>query len=125
MSFCDRKCDLLDCKKSSPLWTVFRGCGHSYHLECLLPDLSVCKICEATLLSKVETLGKTANDAVLKNDTVNYQSDEDDDTSDDESCESNDEVESLYENEQPQQPQDVHILLQRIQLWQRPRIPQQ
>ena len=78
-----------------------------------------------TLLSKVETLGKTANDAVLKNDTVNYQSNEDDDTSDDESCESNDEVESLYENEQPQQAQDVHILLQRIQLWQRPRIPQQ
>ena len=60
-------------------------------------------------------LGKTANDAVLKNDTVNYDSNEndDDDTSDDESCGSNDEAECLYEDEQPQ---DVHILLQRIQL---------
>ena len=38
------------------------------------------------------------------------------------SCGSNDEAECLYENEQPQH---VHILLQRTQLWQRPRIPQQ
>ena len=106
MSFCDRKCDLLDCKKRSPLWTMLT-------------------ICEATLLSKVETLGKTANDAVLKIDTVNHDSNEDDDTSDDESCGSNDEVECLCENEQPHEPEDAHILFQRIQLWQKPWISRQ
>lgn len=52
-------------------------------------------------LSKVEVLGKTANNAVLKKDVVSYNSNEDDndDTSDVESCGSDDEAEFLDENE--------------------------
>ena len=60
-----RKCDLLECNKESPLWKVFRGCGHSFHIECVLPDISVCKICESTLKEKIDSLGKVANDAVF------------------------------------------------------------
>ena len=26
-----------------------RGCRHSFHIECILPDLSVCRICKSTL----------------------------------------------------------------------------
>ena len=69
--------------KSSLLWTVFRGCGHSFHVESLLPYPSICKICQATLLSKIEVLGKTTNDAVL-NIGFHSSDDGDEDTSDDE-----------------------------------------
>ena len=33
-----------------------RGCGHSFHIECILPDLSVCRICESTLHAIVKSL---------------------------------------------------------------------
>ena len=103
---------------------MFRGCGHSFHIECLLPDLSVCKICQATLLSKVEVLGKTANNAVFNNCDSHFNEDSDDETSDDDS-ESDEEAE-CYENEEPQQPRlSVPSLLQRINLWQRPQVPQE
>ena len=101
---------------------MFRGCGHSFHVECLLPDVSICKICQTTLLSKIEVLGKTANDAVLNGGSQTNE-DVDEDTSDDDSG-SDDETE-CYENEQPQQLQSVDILLRRISLWQRPEVPQQ
>lgn len=120
--FCHRKCDLPECKKCSALWTVFRGCGHSFHVECLLPDLSTCTICQATLLSKIEVLGKTANDAVLTNVDFHSTEDDDDETSEDDDSESDDETETEYcDNE----PQDIHILLRRISLWQRAQVPQQ
>ena len=61
---------------------MFRGCGHSFHVECLLPDVSICKICQTTLLSKIEVLGKTANDAVLNGGSQTNE-DVDEDTSDD------------------------------------------
>ena len=102
---------------------MFRGCAHSFHVECLLPDLSVCKICQATLLSKIEILGKTANDAVF-NINPDSTDDGDEDTSDDDDSGSDDETE-CHENEQPEQPESVHILLRRISLWQRPEVPQQ
>jgi hypothetical protein len=91
-------------------------------VECLLPDVSICKICEATLLSKIEDLGKTANDAVL-NSGSHSSEDGDENTSDED--ESDDETECIYENEQLQQLQSVDTLLRRISLWQRPEVPQQ
>ena len=60
-----RKCNLLDCKKQSHLWKVFRGCGYSFHIECVFPDVRVCKICESTLKEKFDDLGNIANDAVF------------------------------------------------------------
>ena len=74
----------------SVLWKLFRGCGHSFHVACLLPDISICKICQAQLLEQIKTLGKTANKAVFS--SVDDQStdeeiadteDDDDDTDDD------------------------------------------
>ena len=83
-----RKCDLLKCNKESPLWKVFRGCSHSFHIECVLPDISVCKICESTLKKKIESLGKVANDAVFHHnlretvDDEGQESDEESETDD-------------------------------------------
>ena len=58
------KCDQIKCSRDSQLWRIFRGCGHSFHLECNLPDISACPICQDLLKSKAESLGKTTNDAV-------------------------------------------------------------
>ena len=85
-------------------------------------DLSICKICQTTLLSKIEVLGKTANDAVL-NTSSHLSEDGDDNTSDEDTSDddsASDEETECYENEQPEQQQSVHVLLQRISLWQRP-----
>lgn len=65
LNFYHRKCDLPACDKVNPLSNVFHGCGHSFHIECLLPNIGECPICKVTLLSLVDTLGKTANDAVF------------------------------------------------------------
>ena len=53
-------------KQDSPLWRIFRGCGHSFHLECNLPGFSVCTVCKSLLESEIASLSKTANDAVKK-----------------------------------------------------------
>ena len=58
------KCDQIKCSRDSQLWRIFRGCGHSFHLECNLPDISACPICKDLLKSKAESLGKTTNEAV-------------------------------------------------------------
>ncbi|CAB3984002.1 Hypothetical predicted protein [Paramuricea clavata] len=67
------------------LWRVFQGCGHSFHIQCTLPDISVCQICKNLLTTKVSSLGKTANEAVHHFDpsavqeSVANSSDEDED----------------------------------------------
>ena len=111
---------LPECKKCSALWTVFRGYGHSFHVKCLLPDLSSCKICQATLLTKIEVFGETANDAVLTSADFHSTDDDDDETSKDDDSESDDETEYCDD-----EPQDIHILLRKISLWQRAQVPQQ
>ena len=63
----------------------FRGCGHSFHLECNLPDISVCPLCKDLIKSKIESLGKTANEAVMNLNQKSAQAppnDDDDETSD-------------------------------------------
>ena len=32
---------MIECSRDSPLCRIFRGCGHSFHLECNLPDISL------------------------------------------------------------------------------------
>ena len=59
-----RKCDLLNCNKQSSMWTVFHGCGHSFHIACILPNIGDCPICKTALLSKVKELHQTANKSV-------------------------------------------------------------
>ena len=46
-------------------------------MECILPNLDVCPVCEETLISKVASLGKKANEAVV-NGAFADQDDEDD-----------------------------------------------
>ena len=122
----NRKCDLLKCNKESPLWRVFGGCGHSFHIECVLPDISVCKICQSTLLTKLEELGKVANEAVFTNDLRDTLDDEDETESDDEG--EMDEVDTDENDEQVDSndelnDRDINLLLQRIRRWERPDTP--
>ena len=84
-------------------------------LSCGMSDLNICKICQATLLSKIEVLGKTANVAVLNIGSYSGN-DGDEDTSDDE-IGSDNKTECLYKKEQLQESEtSVHNLLQRILL---------
>ena len=46
-------------------------------MECLLPNIRDCPVCKITLLAYVETLGKTANEAVYASATVVDESDDD------------------------------------------------
>ena len=91
-----------------------RGCGHSFRIKCILPDLSVCRICKSTLHAKLEVLGHTANEAVLANFSAD---DQDEDTSDDEQSDNDDDNET-YEN-QPENNANgrISILLDLISLW--------
>ena len=124
-----RKCDLLECNKESSLWKVFRGCGHYFHIECVVPDISVCRICESTLKAKIENLGKVANDAVFHRDlskTVDdeeQESDEESETDDGTEDDDADELEVQSGEEVDELEQDMNNLLQRIRMWQRPDIP--
>jgi hypothetical protein len=70
------------------MWRIFRGCGHSFHIECNLPDISVCSICKSLVQFEVVTLGNMAvvnfdnecdgNDEA--NDNGSETSDDDDET---------------------------------------------
>ena len=52
--------DLPACNKVNPFWNVFHGCGRSFHIECVLPNIRDCPICKDTLLSHVEHLRKNS-----------------------------------------------------------------
>ena len=41
------------------------GCGHSFHTECLIPDISSCSLCKQTIATFIEELSGRANDAVF------------------------------------------------------------
>ena len=110
---------MISCEKLNPLWNVFRGCGHSFHIECVLPNITRCPVCEETLLSSVEDLGTTANNAVFTPATnleKDNQSDEDE-ISDEED---NDDSHDVEQTETERNETTVNELLQKISLWQRP-----
>ena len=44
--------------------TIFNGCGYSFHVQCTLPEISTCPLCQSTLLAKIEALGRAANNAL-------------------------------------------------------------
>ena len=122
--FHHRKCDLPDCDKKSPLWKVFCGCGRSFHIECTLPDRSVCRICESTLQTKLETLGHTANKAVSSNTgSTPRNHDQDEDTSDDDQSDDDDMCEDQPENNDANNR--ITMSLEQISLWKMPDAPHQ
>ena len=110
----------MDCQSESTLWRIFRGCGHSFHLECNLPEVSVCHLCKSLLQSKVVTLGKTANEAVTKfiKETVEEASDDDEETNDDEDEASDDEDnEALADQSSADEHSMIGNLISMITSW--------
>ena len=67
------------------MWRVF-GFGHSFHVECIIPNISKCKICEETLLERLEELTEKARQAVFIIDDGS-SSDEDEEADDDDGVE--------------------------------------
>ena len=67
------------------MWTVFHGCGHSFHIACILPNIGDCPICKTALLSKVKELCQTANKSVsnVSMPSAAEESDENEELSDD------------------------------------------
>ena len=63
------RCDLPGCKEKTAgiPWQIFRGCGHSYHDECL-KDYSCCPICKHYLKGKIEVLSSKIRQAVYSPD---------------------------------------------------------
>ena len=117
-TFYYRKCDLPECTKVNPICNVFPGCGHSFHIECILPYISNCPVCEATLQANVEALDTTANNAVFTPAThfeADHQSDEGEQTN------KTDEDDNDHNNEEPEDEQNeimLNNLIRIIGLWQ-------
>ena len=107
-----------ECKsKDSPVWRVFRGCGHSYHTVCLIPDISFCPKCAHVVSIEMKTLATKATEAVFQLDQINEF---DDDGSADL------EEEDVSEDEQNilgAESGCVEALIQQIWSWQRPNVP--
>ena len=110
-------CDLPDCEKSSPMRKVFHGCAHSFHIQCLLPNISDCPHCHSLLMAQVEVLGKAVNDSVSVEELTENMSGEDSDQEDDDFDE---EIQDDDTNE-PNCPSqiDIHNLLEKISQWRR------
>ena len=95
-------------------------------MECILPNLSVCQICETALISKVEILGKAANKAVLHLDDINNLADDDDSTTDTDfnDCEDDDNDETEDPDDQPDNSNEIiSSLLEKIRNWKRANTP--
>ena len=103
-----------DCTSNSPIWKVLQGCGHSFHVLCILPEIGTCPLCHATILEKIESLGQTANNAVSSSINVGKSADESDNQSDQEDEESDDDVPI---EEEDQNGAAVSDLLEFINQW--------
>ena len=75
-------CDLPKCQKSNPLRKVFHACGHSFHIQCLLHNISNCPHCHSLLMAKVEVLGKAVNDSVSVEELTENNEDSDQENDD-------------------------------------------
>lgn len=120
MYLLNSKCDSTGCTRESTLFRVFQGCGHSFHVECNLPDVSVCKICKAFLKERIAKLNVTANKAVKE-----FDADDDEGESDDEGeeIEDDDENDGLFD-EWPTCEGTVARLVAEINAWRRLEGPQ-
>ena len=58
----------------SPTCRVIRGCGHSYHITCLIPNISSCPKCTHAVQLEMKTLAKKATEAVYQSD-LNHEFD--------------------------------------------------
>ena len=58
------KCDLPGCKVESDEWSILEGCWHPFHTKCL-GGLSHCSLCNKSIGTKIEELGKVAKQAIF------------------------------------------------------------
>ena len=58
-----RPCDKDGCTSEAPLQKMFYGCGHSFHLKCILSAVSKCPICRGFVLSMVRAKSTVAKEA--------------------------------------------------------------
>ena len=87
-----KKCDLPECKISSPdeSWKILTGCFHSFHCKCLNESTS-CPLCKDFLQEKVQELGQIAKEAILHPSSIMDDSNETtapvtDDAHDEDTC---------------------------------------
>ena len=93
-----------------------------FHIECNLPDISVCNICEQLLTTKACSLGKTANSAVHQFDpTLDVQETDCEDKSSDEDEDSNDSESSPTDDEldETNNARAVLNLITQVNAWRR------
>jgi hypothetical protein len=98
------------------MWNVFRGCGHSFHIVCTLPDISDCPICRTVLSKQVEDLGQTANNSVSNASVPSAAGEEsyEDDLSDD------DDDEDDQQGDDQNETVNIDTLIERIRHWRTP-----
>ena len=101
----------------SPTWRVSRGCGHSYHITCLIPNISSCPKCTHAVQLEMKTLAKKATEAVYHIDQ-NHEFDYDYGCSD---LKVDDLTTSVLSC--PTESDRIEHLIQQIWTWRRPSIP--
>ena len=118
-----RKCDKIGCRSSSPIWRVNLGCGHSFHIECILPTVSVCPICLDSINNKVASLGKAAKQATFQ---TNESSGDEIEVADDEESVDKDSEHGMCDNDsvttsghdnQEFAPNIVSNIINEIAMW--------
>ena len=102
------------------MWTVFRGCRQSFHIVCILPDISDCPICRIALLAKVNDLRQTAHNSVSNVfvTSASEASDEDDNLTNDD--DDDDDDGNQLHDDQNKNVTNIDTLLQRSEvgeLW--------
>ena len=76
----------------SPLWRIF-SCGHSFHVQCNLPNVSECCICKEHLKHRIEILAAKANSSVVRSNSdeeIDATNDDDEVPEEEESDDPND-----------------------------------
>ncbi len=121
--YLNSKCDSIGCTRECTLFRVFRGCGHSFHVECNLPDVSVCQVCKAFLTKRIEILSETANKAVKEFNGEELDGEECGSDEEEIECDEEDEDEELHEPITCEQT--VSQLLNQINTWRRVEGPRQ
>ena len=123
--FQNRRYDLHGCAVDSPIWKVFRGYGHSYHTQCLVPKISSGPLCLTVVARSMQTLAEKANHAVfnVENDDnkENYDNEEDESDSKGEEVEEDD-LADILPTDADEGAMNKHVdkIVQEILRWRRP-----
>ena len=99
------------------------GCGHSFHTECLIPNISSCPLCKQTIATFIKKLSGKANHAVF-----NLDDEKEADTTTDEEQDGHDEdIETNGEDSDEDEVDATDdslfsVIVHSIWSWQRPAV---